>query len=309
MAGRWVGVGGLLLCALFWGGMIPLTKYQLIRWDPYFLVAARSFGAVPLLWLLMLFVERGKPKGGAVPAWKQWAFGVLGNGGFAVFYTVGVQFSDPVLAAIVVATGPAVAALTDRFFFGLPFNRLMVPGLVASAVGCALASIDPQSGSGGISFGGGEALILLSVVCWAWYSTVVQRWCPDWSQVRITFVTMATSGLAAVILYLILAGLGISAFPPALPQAPIEAFSLVWYVVTVMVLGVVLWNAGVRAVGLVTASLYNNLTPLVTIVILVILQGIIPTPMQLIGGALVLLGIVYSEWRILRAGSPAGTSA
>ena len=40
-----------------------------------------------------------------------------------------------------------------------------------------------------------------------------------------------------------------------------------------------------------------------------ILQGIIPTPMQLIGGALVLLGIVYSEWRILRAGSPAGTSA
>jgi drug/metabolite transporter (DMT)-like permease len=68
-----------------------------------------------------------------------------------------------------------------------------------------------------------------------------------------------------------------------------------------MVLGVVLWNAGVRAVGVVTASLYINLTPIVTIAILVLVQGAQPTGQQLAGGALVLLGIVYSEWRILRA--------
>jgi drug/metabolite transporter (DMT)-like permease len=304
--GRWVGVAGLLLAALFWGGMIPLTKYQLERWDPYFLVAARSLGAAPLLWLMMQFTERGRPAPSAVPRWKQWTFGVLGNGGFAVFYTLGVQFSDPILAAIVTATAPAVAAVTDRVFFGLPFNRLMVPGLIASAVGCALASISPGSGGDGIAFGGGELLILLSTVCWAWYSTVAQRWCPDWSQVRITFVTMATSGIAMTLLYLGLGASGHVAFPPALPERAIEGLSLLWYIVTVMVLGVVLWNAGVRAVGVVTASLYINLTPLVAIAILVVLQGAQPTLLQLVGGALVLVGIVYSEWRILRAGKPAG---
>lgn len=304
--GRWVGVGGLLLAALFWGGMIPLTKYQLERWDPYFLVAARSLGAAPLLWLMMQFTDRGRAAPSSVPRWRQWTFGVLGNGGFAVFYTLGVQFSDPILAAIVTATAPAVAAVTDRVFFRLPFNRLMVPGLIASAVGCALASVSPGSGTGGIAFGGGELLILLSTICWAWYSTVAQRWCPDWSQVRITFVTMATSGTAMTVLYLVLGATGHVAFPPALPERAIEGLSLLWYIVTVMVLGVVLWNAGVRAVGVVTASLYINLTPLVAIGILVALQGAQPTMLQLIGGALVLVGIVYSEWRILRAGKPAG---
>lgn len=71
-----------------------------------------------------------------------------------------------------------------------------------------------------------------------------------------------------------------------------------------MVLGVVLWNAGVRAVGVVTASLYINLTPVVAIAILVLMQGAEPTTQQLLGGALVLLGIVYSEWRILQARRP-----
>lgn len=299
--GRWVGVAGLLLAALFWGGMIPLTKYQLQRWDPYFLVAARSLGAAPFLWLMMQFTDRNRAAPSAVPRWRQWTFGVLGNGGFAVLYTLGVQFSDPILAAIVTATAPAVAAVTDRVFFRLPFNRLMVPGLIASAVGCALASVSPGSGAGGIAFGGGELLILLSTICWAWYSTAAQRWCPDWSQVRITFVTMATSGIAMTLLYIGLGVSGHAAFPPALPEQAIEGFSLLWYIVTVMVLGVVLWNAGVRAVGVVTASLYINLTPLVAIIILVVLQGAQPTLLQLVGGALVLVGIVYSEWRILRA--------
>ncbi|MBK8157308.1 MAG: DMT family transporter [Rhodospirillaceae bacterium] len=281
--------------------MIPLTKYQLERWDPYFLVAIRTLGAVPLLWLLVLWTERGRAKPAPVAAWRIWTFGVIGNGGFAILYAVGVQFSDPVLAAIVTATGPAVAAVTDRVFFRLPFNRLMVPGLIASAAGCALASIDPGAGDDGIAFGGGEVLILLSVICWAWYSTVAQRWCPDWTQARITFVTMATSGVVTTAIYLLLSVVGPAQFPPAWPEAPIEGYSLLWYIITVMVLGVVLWNAGVRAVGVVTASLYVNLTPVVAIAILVLSHDAKPTTQQLLGGGLVLLGIVYSEWRILQA--------
>lgn len=298
--GRLAGVGGLLLVAVFWGGMLPLTKYQLVRWDPYFLVAARALGAVPFLYILMLWVERGLPRPAHVPAWRIWTFGVVGNGCFAVLYTVGVQFSDPILGSILMATGPAIAAVTDRVFFGLPFNRLMLPGLAASIVGCALASVAPGAGGSGIAFGGGEVLILLSVTCWSWYSTVAQRWCPGWSPARITLCTMATSGAAAALLYLVLSVTGPSVFPPAMPQAPIEALSLFWYILTVMVLGVVLWNAGVRAVGVVTASLYINLTPVVSVAILVQMQDVWPTQQQLAGGLLVLSGIIYSEWQILR---------
>jgi len=298
--GRGAGVAGLLLAARFWGGMIPLTKYQLDRWDPYFLIAVRSLGAAPLLFLLMLWTDRNRPRPSNVPMSRIWFFGVVGNGGFALLYTVGIQFSDPILAAIITAAAPAIASVTDRVFFRLPFNRLMLPGIVASVIGCALASIDFGGGKvDGVAFGGGELLVLASTVCWAWYSTVAQRWCPDWSQVRITFATMATSGAAACLLYAVLALLGQVDFPPSAPLRWEESFSLAWYVVTVMVLGVVLWNAGVRAVGVVTASLYVNLTPCVAILILVLLQGAEPTAQQMLGGALVLAGIIFSEWRIL----------
>lgn len=295
---RWTGIAGLLLVALIWGGMIPLTKYQLERWDPYFLVAVRSLGAVPLLYLLMLWTDRKRPAPAPMPLWRVWFFGVGGNGGFALLYTVGIQFSDPVLAAIITAAAPAVAAVTDRVFFRLPFNRLMVPGILASVAGCALASIDPEA-RGGVALGGGELLVFCSMICWCWYSTVAQRWCQDWSQVRITFATMATSGTAMCVIYAGLALGGYVVFPPPPAQHGIELFSLVWYVATVMVLGVVLWNAGVRAVGVVTASLYINLTPCVAILILVLMQGVEPTAQQLLGGVMVLAGIVYSEWRIL----------
>jgi drug/metabolite transporter (DMT)-like permease len=305
LMGRWTGIAGLLLAALFWGGMIPLTKYQLERWDPYFLIAIRSIGAAPLLYLLMLWTDRNRPKPSHVPMSRVWLFGVVGNGGFAVLYTVGIQFSDPVLAAIITAAAPAIASVTDRVFFRLPFNRLMLPGIVASAAGCALASIDFGDGKvGGVAFGGGELLVLASTVCWAWYSTVAQRWCPDWSQFRITFATMATSGTAGCVLYAVLVLAGTVDFPPPPPARWEEVFSLGWYIVTVMVLGVVLWNTGVRAVGVVTASLYINLTPCVAILILVLLQGAQPTTQQLLGGVLVLAGIVYSEWRILTVKRP-----
>lgn len=300
--GRGAGVIGLLLVALFWGGMIPLTKYQLERWDPYFLIAIRSLGAVPLLFLLTLWTDRRRPPPSPVSMSRIWTFGVVGNGGFAVLYTLGIQFSDPILAAIITAAAPAIASVTDRLFFKLPFNRLMLPGIVASVLGCAMASIDFSGGRiGGINFGGGEMLILASTVCWAWYSTVAQRWCPDWSQPRITLVTMATSGFAACVLYGLLALAGYVEFPPPPPARWEESFSLLWYIVTVMVLGVVLWNVGVRAVGVVTASLYVNLTPCVAIVILVFLQGAQPSAQQISGGVLVLAGIVFSEWRILAA--------
>lgn len=298
--GRWSGIAGLILVAFIWGGMIPLNKFQLERWDPYFLVAIRSLGAAPLLFLLMLWTDRNRPPAAPVPAWRVWLFGVVGNGCFAVLYTLGVQYSDPILAAIVAASAPAIAAITDWLFFRLRFNRLMIPGIAASVIGCALASIR-WGDDKGFGFGGGEIFMIGAMVCWAWYSTVSQRWCPGWSQPRIVFATMATSGVAACILYAILVMLGVVPFPPPPPERWEEAASLVWYVVAVMVLGVILWNNGVRQLGVVTASLYGNLSPCVSIVILVLMQGAEPRPQQLLGGALVLAGIVFSEWRILRS--------
>ena len=64
--------------------------------------------------------------------------------------------------------------------------------------------------------------------------------------------------------------------------------------------GVFLWNFGVKRVGVVVASLYLNLVPVVAIGVFAF-SGIIPTWPQIVGGLLVIAGVLLSELQLLKA--------
>jgi hypothetical protein len=49
----------LLLNAAIWGTMIPVLVLLLDTWDPFFLAASRYALGVPVILLLVLFVEPG----------------------------------------------------------------------------------------------------------------------------------------------------------------------------------------------------------------------------------------------------------
>ncbi len=230
-------LAGLLLVALFWGGMIPLTKYQLQRWDPYFLVAVRSLAAAPFLWLLMLWTRPATGQQPAhVPAWRVWTFGVRRQWRLCSPLYSGrpVQRSSP--GGDSHRNRPGGGGRYRPRLFSPAFQPPdgARPDCRAPPVALSHRSI-PALGSGGITFGGGEVLILLSVVCWS----LVFHGRPSIGArtglgVRISFATMATSGARHD-------GSSIwcspspdqSTFPPAWPQAPIEGFSLLWYILTV----------------------------------------------------------------------------
>jgi drug/metabolite transporter (DMT)-like permease len=83
---------------------------------------------------------------------------------------------------------------------------------------------------------------------------------------------------------------------------------LLWLVLALVALGVLLWNFGVQRSGVVTASLYLNLTPIVALLILA-LEGTAPNPQQMIGGAMVVLGILWAELATARRPAPAPGAA
>jgi drug/metabolite transporter (DMT)-like permease len=85
---------------------------------------------------------------------------------------------------------------------------------------------------------------------------------------------------------------------PAVPS--VADFGIfVWMTVGAIVLGLLLWNYGVAKTDLVIASLYSNLAPIIAISLLA-LAGEPPRASQLAGGALVIGGVVWSEWQLLR---------
>jgi len=288
---------GLLVAAFGWGSQIPVLNLLFARWDPYFLAAARYVLAVPPLLAILLVLE---PSGTILRPLRDrrvWLVG-LALGAFVPLYTLGVAHADPNTAAIVGSTGPAVAAIVGWACFGLPFDRRMVPAIVLAMAGGILATYNPNAAGGAFDLRGGELLILLASACWAWYSLAAQRWLALWSQLRISCITMVPGAVVSVAVYLAAALAGSAALPPPAPTGLLDVGFFAWMTVMAVIAGLLGWNYGVRQLGVVVASLFLNFVPMFTALITTLL-GRPPTTMQLLGGALVLVGVLQSQLRHL----------
>jgi len=302
--GRWAGTAGLILLAVLWGTMVPTITHLLKTWDPLFLAALRYLGGGPALIPILLLMGRGgASQTRPVAPWRVALLGAVGIGGYAGLYTLGVAHSNAVTAAILSAASPAVATITDRVIFGRRLDRRMLPGLGLAILGCVVATVDFSRAGNPFDLRGGELLILAAFTCWSWYSTAAQRWLEGWSQLKISWVTMTVGGVALTIVYLTLAAAGGVPFPPAPPQSGEDLLVLLWLILALVSCGVVLWNFGVKRSGVVTASLYLNLTPIVAILILS-LGGTTPNLQQMIGGGMVILGILWAEFATMRNAAP-----
>jgi drug/metabolite transporter (DMT)-like permease len=288
---------GLLVVAFAWGSQIPVLNELLQRWDAYFLAAARYVLAVPPLLAILLVLE---PSGAILRPLRDgriWLLG-LALGAFVPLYTLGVAHADPNTAAIVGSTGPAVAAIVGWACFRLPFDRSMVPAILLAMAGGVLATYNPDASDVAFDLRGGEILILLASACWTWYSLAAQRWLAQWSQLRISCITMVPGTVVSVAVYLAAALAGSATLSPPAPTGALDVGFFTWMTVMAVIAGLLGWNYGVRQLGVLVASLFLNFVPMFTILITT-LQGHPPTIMQLVGGALVLAGVLQSQLRHL----------
>jgi drug/metabolite transporter (DMT)-like permease len=300
--GKWGANIGLLVVAITWGSVIPIIDYLSRLWDPFFLGSLRYCAGAPVLMLLLWWQEgfrRGVPR---IAWWRPVVLGTIGIGLFAPLYTVGVAYANPVVAAVLAAANPVIAAIVAYVAFREPIDRRMVPAIALAVLGCALATVDfSQLGTGGSIFviRGGEILILIAACCWTWYSIMAQHWLRGWSQLRISASTIGGGVPMLLGSYLVAGGTGWAQIPPPMAPDAWHLALLAWLTFASIVLCVLLWNYGVRHAGIVIATMYLNLVPIVSLAILA-WMGSLPSLLQIIGAALVILGILYSEWQQYR---------
>ncbi len=288
---------GMLLTAFAWGSVIPIFNLMFERWDPYFLGAARYVLGAPVLLLAVALIERGHGLLRPLASRRMWLLGIP-LGIFAPLYTLGVMHANPITAAIVGSTGPAVAALVAWSCFRQPFDRTMIPSIVLAFAGGVLSTLDLSREGSLFDVGGGEFLILIASACWAWYSLAAQRWYAGWSQLRISALTIVTGSTISALIYLTFAVGGAAQFPPAVPESALDIGLFAWITLAAVVAGLLFWNHAVRTLGIVVTSLFLNLAPVFTVLISTAL-GVPPTAMQLLGGGLVIAGVLQSQLRYL----------
>lgn len=293
----------LMVPVLAWGLPLPFMDQLFDRWDPVASSVLRYWLAAPLLWLIWRLTRRsGTPlRPAGIGWWPLVRLATLGLTAFSICYSYALDYMHPVTAAVLSATAPVISAVVARVLYRHHVAQGLGIAILLSVVGGALATVDFDAvGGASLELRGGEALLVLSSVIWAWYSLEVQRLMPEVPQLQASMLTALPVIWVMPLVYALLLTLGLARLPP-----PIESWRaddiavLVWFSVMAVAAAIVAWNQGVKLVGVVVASLYLNLVPIAAILAGLFI-GVMPRPLQIVGGIIVLAGVVQAQLRLLQ---------
>ena len=280
-----------------WGANVPVTKVMLAHFDLIPMSAIRTAAASVILGALLLLVEGV----GALRidlGFRRFALLGLMMGGFFTIYTLGLQFSNPITAATVAVAGPLVSAVTVRLVTGFRFDAGFPVALALTLLGGAILAAPSLLGSGPVSFGGGEILVLLSNALWTLYSLKAQAWFDRASQLHRAYVASVSAMGWMILVSVVLVALGWSRSPLAVTDVWAWA-QLLGVALFASGLGGYFWNIGASRLGVAVASLWVNLVPFFA-VLWSMAYGFVPNAYQIVGGLVALSGVVYMQWRRLR---------
>ena len=277
--------------------MLPVAKRTLPVLDAFALATWRyTVGTVLFLLLLAAFEgSRALRYGGKLlPAT---VFGVIGFAGFNLLVWLGLAYSRPEHAAVILALQTPMTALMVWAARGQR-PRPFTLGCVAAAIAGVLVVVtkgDPaqaiaELGRGGALFG--DMLVFLGALAWVVYTLAAGHFA-GWSALRLTALTSVPGaiGIALANYLAILAGM---AAVPSVEALWSVGWQLAYFVLGSTVLGVLGFNAAVTHLGPLNAMLMLNLVPVGVFAIEAAL-GRSFAAIELAGAATVVLALVANN--------------
>ena len=295
----WIGLA--ILC---WTPLFSVAKRTLPYLDAYALGTVRYlFGIAIFVLLLVAFEGRQALRyegrlGGAT------LYGLIGITGFNLFVWVGLGFTRPEHASIILALQTPLTAL------GVWVSRGQRPAsftLGCVAVAFAGVVLVVTKGDPRVAFARGELLGDLLIFCgalaWMTY-TLAGAWkFPGWSPLRMTVLTCIPGAVGLLIANAIAIAIGAAAFP-TLQSLLGVTWQIVYFSIGTVVLGVLGFNNGVKYLGALNAMLMLNLVPVIVFAIEAWL-GRSYVAIELVGAATVIGALVANNLFLRKqAGQP-----
>jgi drug/metabolite transporter (DMT)-like permease len=251
----------MALAILCWTPLFSVAKRTLPVLDAFALGTVRyALGIALFVLLLAAFEGRsalrfGDRLGAAVLS------GMIGITAFNLFVWLGLGYTRPEHASIILALQSPLTALA------LWLVRGQRPaGFTLACVAIAITGVVLVISKGDLAnalAGGsllGDALIFLGAISWVTYALSAGRF-PGWSPLRFTVMTCIPGAVGLAIANAIALAIGVAEVP-----TPEEILSVGWQIVYfsvgTVVLGVLGFNAGARALGPLNAILMLNFIPI-----------------------------------------------
>lgn len=206
---------------------------------------------------------------------------------FVAFLRIGIA-----LALLIFYIYPALVALASTAWFGERLDRLRWAALDISMGGVVL--VVAGAGDLGQLDALGIALAAIGAVAQMFYALAAHH---GFRHVPGTQAAAITMGGAAI-LYLIA-----SAVIGRLPEVgePLASAAALWPVLVAGVVGAglatVCFIGGIRLLGAPRATILSTLEPVVGVALAAILFGSVPTPLQFVGGALIIAAGIVLQLR------------
>ena len=274
--------------ALVWGVNFIVVKFATGIFAPLAFNSVRIALALVVLWTIVLV--RGQPMPEKRMILRMLALGMLGNGLYQILWVEGMALTRASDAALLVAASPAFIEMIGWARGHERVGLRGMGGIAISLVGIGLVVSGGVNGSAGHSTLAGNAFILASVLCWAFYSVGLQPVTERVDGITLSAVTM-TGGIVPMV---------IVGAPSLLATHWTAVSPLGWAAVgysglLALVVAYLFWYRGVRVLGPTRASMYSNLQPLFAMAAAWLLLGETPRVMQVAGAAFIIGGLLLTR--------------
>jgi drug/metabolite transporter (DMT)-like permease len=290
---RTSSIASVVAAAFVWGTSFTVSKLALRSIPPLSLAWIRFVlaSAILLAWLVVRHedLRLDRREFGAMMLG-----GILGYALNHIFENVGLALSTASEISLMMGVFPVLSLLVEGLVYHRRFSCIAVVGIALSVVGVVLI-IDPRSLGGALAGKRllGDGLIILSGICWAFYSILVKNLSKNSSASRTAMFQMLFGSVVLLPL------MGVFE-RPVFPVPAEGVWAVIYLAVFCSVGGYSLYNYGVARMASTQAVNILNLVPVFGVLTSWVVLHETVTVMQLAGGAVVLLGVLLS----LRDSSP-----
>jgi drug/metabolite transporter (DMT)-like permease len=251
----------MALAIVCWTPLFSVAKRTLPVLDAFALGTARYGVAIAVLLALLGAIEGRRALGFGGRFVAATLVGLVGITGFNLFIWIGLVYTRPEHASIILALQSPLTALAVWVAWGqrpAPFTLGCVAVAIAG-VGLVVTKGDLANALGGGSLLG-DALILLGALSWVTYTLAASRF-QGWSPLRFTVLTCIPGAVGLVLANVVAVAIGAAAVPSAEAVFSV-GWQILYFSIGTVVLGVLGFNAGARALGPLNAILMLNLIPI-----------------------------------------------
>ena len=282
------GILAGLAAASIWGGMYVVSKVVMAVIPPYLLLTSRLL--LGILTLYLVITLSGGLKVTRQQFWQLFGVGFVGYGISLGLQFVGTNLSTASNGSLVTSATPAFVLVFAALLLGEKITWQRLIALLVASLG-VIAVIDPRTAQLSSDLFIGNLALVGAALTWAFYSVLVRKVTRNMNVLPVSLIAFA-------------GGLPVS-LPLGVWEASTQGVGLITpgIIAGVLFIGIIstalamyLWNSAFAILDAGVASLTFFAQPVVGTLLGWLFLGEIITPLFLVGGGLIGIGLVIASF-------------